>query len=42
MHVFRNVCIVHNLYGDRLALAHPQQGTGDFIVAIFAQPLEKD
>jgi hypothetical protein len=31
MHVFRNVCVVHNLYSDRLALAHPQQGTGDLI-----------
>jgi hypothetical protein len=31
MDVFRNVCVVHNLYGDRLALAHPQQGTGDLI-----------
>jgi hypothetical protein len=31
MHVLRNVRVVHNLDGDALALAHPQQGTGDFI-----------
>src|SRR5215475_9673284 len=31
MHVFRNVCVVHNLYDDRLALAHSQEGTGDLI-----------
>ena len=32
MHVLRNVCVVHNVDGDGLALAHPQEGTGDFIV----------
>ena len=32
MHVLRNVCVVHNVDGDVLALAHPQEGTGDFIV----------
>ena len=31
MHVFRNVRVVHNLYGDALALSHPQQGTGDLV-----------
>lgn len=31
MHVLRNVCVVHNFDGDGLALAHPQEGTGDFI-----------
>jgi hypothetical protein len=31
MHVFRNVCVVHNFYGYRLAFAHPQQGARDLI-----------
>jgi hypothetical protein len=31
MNVLRNVCVVHNLNGDALALANPQEGTGDFI-----------
>ena len=31
MHVLRNVRAVHNLYGDALALSHPQQGTGDLV-----------
>ena len=35
MHVLRNVCVVHNIDGDALALAHPQQGTGDFIAVAY-------
>ena len=31
VHVFRNIRVVHYLYGDALALAHPQQRTGDLI-----------
>jgi hypothetical protein len=31
MHVFRNVRVVHNLYGDAPALSHPQQGAGDLV-----------
>jgi hypothetical protein len=31
MHVFRNVRVVDNFYGDAPALSHPQQRTGDSI-----------
>ena len=32
MHVLGHVCIIHNIDGDGLALAHPHERTGNLIV----------
>jgi hypothetical protein len=32
MHELGNVCIIHNVDGDGLALAHPHERTGNLIV----------